>query len=348
MSIRVGFIGVGIIATTHLVSLLRRPEVEVASICDISPEQVEITRSRVNKYLSQDSSGTSRTLDAPLYSEYSAMLRDEKLDAVYICLPPFVHGEPEMAVIEAGVPMLVEKPVALDISTAMNIHNAARERNVIVATGYQFRYTEYLRKAKELLQGHTIAQAMVTRIGTTPGTSWYHLQHRSGGQIIEMATHQVDMLRYLVGEVRRVYAEGATLINNRARPDYDIYDVNAATLSFENGAVGSFASNFIVENSVHLESWGVHIFADGLVVSLGNKLRASTADGTEEFPLDSNPVYNEDTAFLRAATERNPDFICSDYVNGIRTLAVTIAADQSARSHEPVEVAGLLPQELHS
>ncbi|MEJ7652549.1 MAG: Gfo/Idh/MocA family oxidoreductase, partial [Chloroflexia bacterium] len=275
MAVRIGFIGSGGIAGSHLSTLVDNPDAEVVALCDVSADSIERTRASVNRRATNG--GLGRTLDAATYDEPSRMLRDERLDAVYLCLPPFVHGEPEEAVIAAGLPMLVEKPVALDLGTAARLLGQIRDREIMAASGYQYRYTQYLARAQQLLEGKTIGQALVTRFGGTPGTPWYHRQELSGGQIIEMATHQMDMLRALVGEVRTVYAAGATRINNREKPEYDIYDVNSITLIFENGAIGSFAANFVVDYRMHLESWGLHVFCDDLLVSLTDAVRASTS-----------------------------------------------------------------------
>lgn len=335
------------------------PEVEVVALCDLSAEQVRAAQQAVNRSAVGAGSGTARSsggatasdsqedrpLEAVPYTDYGQMLRNEKLDAVYVCLPPFAHGDPEEAVINAGLPMLVEKPVALDLPVAARILDGVRRKGILAVSGYQTRYAGYIQRAQELLAGRTIGMVVVLRFGTTPGTSWYRLQDKSGGQVIEMATHQIDLLRYLVGEVRTVYAAAATRINHRAQPDYDIFDVNCTTLTFENGAVGNFATNFISGHGVPTDARGLHIFCDGLTLSLGSALKATSADGVEEVPLDGEPMAAEDRAFVQAVKEGRSDLIRSDYENGVRSLAVTVANDRSARSGQPVDVRRLIADE---
>lgn len=357
MGVRIGFIGTGGIAASHLANLLRVPQAEVVALCDLSLERVEATRGAVGRRLAKapaeaaDALGGAfpehdgRVLDGVAYTDYRAMLRDERLDAVYLCLPPFAHGDPEEAVIAAGLPLLVEKPVALTLPVAGRILEGIRRQGLLAASGYQTRYAAHLERARELLAGRTIGMALVLRFGATPDTSWYHRQDRSGGQMIEMATHQVDLLRYLVGDVRSVYTAAATRINRRTQPDYDIFDVNCTTLTFENGAVGNFASNFISGHGSPADARGLHIFCDDMTLSLGGTLRAIFPDRTEELPLDADPLAAEDQAFVRAVAEGRADLIRSDYQNGVRTLAVTIASDRSARSGRPVDVPQLLAAE---
>ncbi len=344
MTVRIGFIGAGEVSISHLQNLLRLPEVEVVALCDLSPDRIAATRTAVDRALAT-MDPYARRLEGVAYADYRSMLRDEHLDAVYVCLPPFAHGDPEETVLEADLPMLVEKPVALALPVAARILSTIQRKDSLVASGYQLRYAAHLRRARALLAGRTIGMVLVMRFGRTPTTSWYHLQAKSGGQMIEMATHQIDMLRYLVGDIRTVYAAAATRINHLRQPDYDIFDVNCMTLQFENGAVGTVACNFLADHGTPETARGLHIFCDGLTLSLGSTLRASYADRTEETALDSDPIAAEDAAFIRAVAEDRRDLIQSDYANGVRTLAVTIANDRSARSSQPVDVRDLLRAE---
>ncbi len=344
MGVRIGFIGTGGIAGSHLTRLLRMPDVEVVALCDLSTEQIEATRQKVNHRLAEGG-GDARALDAVAHTDCRAMLRDERLDAVYLCLPPFAHGEPEEAVIAAGLPMLVEKPVALTLPVAARVLAGIRRQGLLTASGYQSRYAAHVDRARELLAGRTVGMATVLRFTTTPATSWYHRQDRSGGMLIEMATHQIDLLRHLVGEVRTVYMAAATRINALERPDYDIHDVYSLALTFADGAVGSLASNFVAAGGAPPDARGLHLFCDGLTLSLGEGLRAIWADRVEETPADPDPIAAEDRAFVRAVAEGRPELIRSDYANAVRTLAVTIAADRSARTGRPVDVPALLAAE---
>jgi len=338
MTVRIGFIGTGGIAVSHLENLVSMPDAEVVALCDLAEGQIERARMAVE-------GTTGRRLDAAAYTDYGMMLRDERLDAVYLCLPPFAHGEPEAAVIAAGVPMLVEKPVALDLATAARTLGRIRERGLLVAAGYQLRYATATERARALLRDTTIGMALVLRFGPTPGTPWYHRQDRSGGQLIEMATHQVDLLRHLVGEVRVVSAAATTRINNLRRPDYDIFDANALTLVFENGVVGAFANNFLAWPGGVPQLRGLHLFCDGLILSLDNDtLRIATPAGVEEVVGAGNAMATADATFIRAVASGRPELLRTDYDDAVRTLAVTLAADRAARTGSPVEVRTLLAE----
>lgn len=349
MAVRIGIIGTGGISRSHLVNLVCNPDVEVVGLCDIVPEHIEKTRQVVNAHVDKETAAgrSARRLDAAGYADYRDMIRKERLDGVYLCLPPYVHGDPEEAVIEAGIPVLIEKPVTLDLGLAAKILDGIQRKGLINASGYQLRYSPQIDKAKEILADKTIGMALAMRFGGTPGTPWYIKQDTCGGQLVEQATHHVDQLRYLVGEVESVYASAALRINNKDNPEYDIFDVNCMTMTFVNGVTANFANSLISGYGTPPEARGVHIFADGATVSLplGRPLRVISPAGTEEFPDSGSPMALEDAAFVEAIKTGDQSLIKSDYLSGIRTLAVTIAGERSARTGKPVNVAELLKAE---
>jgi predicted dehydrogenase len=289
------------------------------------------------------------TVDLPppaAYSDPERMLARERLDAVYICLPPAVRGDVEMAVIEAGLAVLVEKPLALDLSIARTVLTGVRRRQLIAASGYQYRYSAWAQQAVEALAGQVVGQAIATRFSRLPSsTSWYKRQAQSGGQLVETVTHQVDLLRLLAGEVRTVYGLGAIRAERTRGPEDDIFDVQSVALRFESGAVGTLACNLL---SPHGNRWQVHIACEGRdILLLGDRLRVVDAGGEQEWPMnDNDPLVAESAAFVRAVAEGRPELVRSTYESGVRTLAVTIAADRSERLGVPVDVAALLRDEV--
>src|SRR4051812_8528797 len=97
MRTRVGFVGAGGIANRHIGNLLGFEDVIVVAIGDPQVDRAKVAAGRVG---------------GRAYGGHEAMLDSEKLDAVYVCTPPFAHGPPELACIERGLPFFVEKPLA--------------------------------------------------------------------------------------------------------------------------------------------------------------------------------------------------------------------------------------------
>jgi myo-inositol 2-dehydrogenase/D-chiro-inositol 1-dehydrogenase len=318
-SVRVGFIGCGGIAQGHLRALHEHPHANVVAVCDVNRQAAERAAER---------SG------AEVYTAYQEMLEEGSLDAVYLCLPPFAHGEIELAVIERGLPFFVQKPVALDLATARRIATAARAKNLITCVGYQLRYYGATDVARAAITGHTVGVVNgYYWCGVGRGSRhWLVQRAKSGGQLVEQATHTLDMLRYLVGEIRSVYALQAT----RVLDEIDCPDVNALALQFENGAVGTFSATWVLDTS----DWNLANVCE--ITYDDRRLRWSpggvTLTEAGKSRDEKRPDESIDVAFIEAIRSGDRSLIRSDYDDAARTLALTLAADESARAGRPVDV----------
>ncbi|MFF4159192.1 Gfo/Idh/MocA family protein [Streptomyces sp. NPDC001678] len=348
MTVRIGFVGVGYIAKEHLKRVLTDPEARVVALCDSDPAAAEATRKGVLDKLR----GTAPEellkafAQAPVHTDAVRMFQEERLDAVFLCLPPFAHGEVEFAAIDAGLPILVEKPVAVDLSVATGISRALREKGLIGAAGYQSRYSQIVPFVRETLGERTIAMTLAHRFTKLPPRDWYRHQDRSGGQVVEMATHQVDLLRLLVSDISTVYVAGGRRIATREASE--IFDTTAASLTYANGAVGSLVTNMVSGHGNPAYARGIHIIADGLTVSiLGHEgesrtIEVVTADGKRERTFADDSMAAQDRAFVRAVRDNRPELVLASYDEAVRTLATTLAHQASAESGQPVRVDTLL------
>ncbi|MCG0062311.1 Gfo/Idh/MocA family oxidoreductase [Streptomyces tricolor] len=348
MTVRVGFVGVGYIAKEHLKRVLTDPEARVVALCDTEPSAAEATRASVLDKLK----GTARDdllasfAQAPVHTNPVRMFQQESLDAVFLCLPPFAHGDVEFAAIEAGIPFLVEKPVALDLPLAQKISSALHARGLIGAAGYQSRYSRIVPFVRETLGDRTIAMTLAHRFTKLPPREWYRHQSRSGGQVVEMATHQVDLLRHVVSEISTVYVSGGRRI--ATHDPSEIFDVSVASLTYDNGAVGSLVTNMVSGHGNPAYARGIHVIADGLTLSvLGHEgesrtIEVVTAEGRQEHTFDDDSMAAQDRAFVRAVRDGRPELVLAPYEEAVRTLAVTLAHQQSAETGRPVQVSTLL------
>ncbi|MYU23648.1 Gfo/Idh/MocA family oxidoreductase [Streptomyces sp. SID8352] len=348
MTVRVGFVGVGYIAKEHLKRVLTDPEAEVVALCDTDPGAAETTRASVlDKLKGKAPDDTLKAFaQVPVHTDPVRMFRQAHLDAVFLCLPPFAHGEVEFAAIEAGIPFLVEKPVALDLPLARSISDALRAKGLIGAAGYQSRYSGIVPFVRETLGDRTIAMALAHRFTKLPPRDWYRHQNRSGGQVVEMATHQVDLLRLLVSDISTVSVSAGRRIATHAPTD--IFDASVASLSYDNGAVGSLVTNMVSGHGNPTYARGIHIIADGLTVSiLGHEgeartVQVVTVEGRQERTFDDDSMAAQDQAFVRAVRDGRPELVLASYDEAVNTLAVTLAHQQSAETGQPVQVNALL------
>ena len=192
--VRIGMVGAGAVAARHVRTLLAMDGVEVAAVADPALDRARELA---------DQAG------AAAYPNHMELLDGERLDAVYICVPPFAHGAPELAVIDAGLPFFVEKPVAIDQQTAAGIAARLAERPLITCTGYHWRWLDIFDRAAELLADRPARLVQCFWLDKVPPPLWWLRRDGSGGQVIEQTTHVLDTARGLAGEVAEVHAFGA-------------------------------------------------------------------------------------------------------------------------------------------
>ncbi|HWK68272.1 MAG TPA: Gfo/Idh/MocA family oxidoreductase [Rhizobiaceae bacterium] len=319
--VRIGFIGAGAIAERHVGTLTRIPQVEIAGFSDVDFERAQGLASRVS---------------ARAYRSHEDMLQLEGLDAVYICVPPFAHGEPERAVIDAGLPFFVEKPLSLDISTAEAIARSVQDQSMATAVGYHWRYLDTVEEARTLLRSNPPQLISGYWLDRTPPPQWWWREDRSGGQVVEQATHIIDLARYLVGEIVEVCAFTTPGKPREEFPGLDISTSTAASLRFSAGAVGTLGATCQLRWCHRV---GVHLFADGLAIELSDRdIMVDVGRGRPVRPASEDPVYLEDSDFIDAVRGLS-NRVRSPYSEALKTHRVALAIAQSARSRRPVSIA---------
>ncbi len=318
MDIRIGFIGVGGMATHHINLLAQMEEVKLTAFCDVMPEKAERAALKWG--------GNS-------YSHCEEMLDREDLGAVYICLPPFAHGESELAVIERGIPLFVEKPVSNSLATAREIEKAIEGKALLSCVGYNWRYLDTTQKAKELLAGWKIVLMLGFWVGGVPNISWWGSKEKSGGQIVEQATHIYDLARYLAGEVKEVYGIASRGLMEETQ-SFDIADASTAVLHFASGAIGNISSGCVASQGYAI---GLDTICKGMTLKI--RLRNLTIEEQGKaitFASSMDSYRLEDESFLQSVRTGDSSSIRSSYDDAVKTLALTLAAEESVQSHRPI------------
>jgi predicted dehydrogenase len=193
-TVRIGMVGAGAVAARHVRTLLAMDGVRVVAVADPAPERAR---------------ALAEAAGAAAYPNHMELLEGERLDAVYICVPPFAHGAPELAVIEAGLPFFAEKPVAVDRDTAAGIAARLADRPLLTCTGYHWRWLDIFERAAGLLADNPARLVQCYWLDKVPPPTWWPRRDGSGGQTIEQTTHVLDVARGLAGEVAEVHAFGA-------------------------------------------------------------------------------------------------------------------------------------------
>lgn len=277
----------------------------------------------------------------PAYAGIEEALDRGSPDAVYVCVPPFAHGEPERAALDRGLPIFVEKPVGLDLATAEDIGRRVEKAAVVTGTGYHWRCLDVLPRARALLADRPVVAAAGHWLDKRPPVAWWAQQDRSGGQVVEQLTHVLDLARALLGDAEEVYAAGARLPN--PSPGWgDIDDATAATVRFASGAVATFTATSLLATK-HRAS--LSTFSPGLAMELSEaELVVDRGDGREEYPVAEDPRVTVDREFIEAVRgERSATR--TPYLEALESHRLGCALAQSAREGRAVRLGpGTVPR----
>jgi predicted dehydrogenase len=319
---RVGFVGAGGVARRHAATLRGFEDAVVRAVAD--PDE-----GRASALAAQSGA-------AGVYPSFLDMLEVEELDALYVCVPPFAHGPPELAAVAAGIPLFVEKPIAIDLAVAETVAAAIADQDgkLVTATGYHWRNLDTLDRAQDLLRDRPPRLLAGRWLDKVPPPGWWQRRDRSGGQIIEQATHAIDLARALAGEVVQVFAADART-DRPGFPDCDVQDVSAATLRFASGAVGTLACTCLL-------GWkhraGMEVFGDGLVVELTEEaLVVDVGTGPTVHPARGDAKVQVDRDFIDAVRGRR-NVVRAPYQEALRTQRVAWALARSAEELRPIEL----------
>ena len=332
--VRLGILGSGWAARVHVAVLRDEPDVVIAGVASRDPEHAAA--------LARQAGPAVRT-----FGDHRSMLDAGGIDALLMALPPDARGAPELDALDLGLHLLVEKPIGLDDDIPARIGARIRDTGVVASVGYQWRYLDLTERAGALLRERPPQLLLGTWLGDTPAAPWWVRQASSGGQVLEQATHILDLMRFLAGECRVVAARAADAPAD-VRGDADIADVSVTTLAFDSGAIGSLATTRLLDmgHRAGLEAFSVgrslalDISPHRLVVREDGRVTdiATTHDRLE-------PYRRQDRAFLDAVLGRRDD-IRSPWDDALRTHALALEASRVAlavRAPSSVDPATIRP-----
>lgn len=314
MTVRVGFIGVGGMAEGHIGKMGKIEGAELTAVYDINQAR---SQEIADKY------------GARSYSAMDQMLDSGQVDAVFICTPPFARGDIEVEVAKRGIHLLSEKPVGLKMDEVLRKEQIIRESGVIHASGYCLRYLDIAEQAREYLADKQIELVLAYRLGGMPGVRWWRMLEQSGGQLVEQSTHQVDQIRNVAGDITHVHALHIDRAMKQFDPEATAYDAGTVSFIMANGAIGNITSTCLAKYAGGRGD--IEFFGSNFYVSLGMsslRIKDDTRDVTIKSEVDF--TLEQDRAFIEAVRTGDRSGIRCDYSEAVKTLAVTLAANESA------------------
>ena len=211
--IRVAVVGFGFMGRMHLRCWKALEEVQVAAICDANPDTVGDTKKARGNI-----EGSAEQVDltsALIYQDFDKLLSEQKLDAVSLTLPTHLHAGFSIKALKAGVNVLCEKPMALNVADCNRMIEAAKASGKVLQIGHCIRFWPEYAKAKEIVARSEYGKVVVAtfrRLGAAPNwasDNWLMDERRSGGMALDMHVHDTDFVQYLFGLPRAVRSFGA-------------------------------------------------------------------------------------------------------------------------------------------
>lgn len=328
--IGVAVLGAGRMGQTHIRNMAAIPNAHVVVVADPSEEAArrgcELARAR-------------RWSIDPL-----GAIRDPEVEAVVIVTPTDTHAPLIEAALTAGRAVWSEKPIARSLAETSRVVDLWRQKDLPVQLGFMRRFDPGYERAKAVIEAGELGRIEQFR-AYSRDTYMPPLEFllSSGGSFLDMAVHDLDLARFLVGEVAEVQAWAATLFDERFS-QADDWDTSLVMLRFANGALG------VVETARHSE-WGYDIRTEvagsksKLVVDGGQKTPATHLRGFaaehdlyESFPDRFEVAFRRELeAFFENVAAGRPVGPGPD--DALETLRLAIACTQSWREGRPVKVA---------
>lgn len=300
--LRAGVIGVGAMGQHHARLYFQLPDVELIAVADTDGERAI---------------SIAQIYECQAYPDYRDLL-NEKLDVVSVAVPTTLHKQVALDAISRGINVLVEKPIADTMESADEIIKAARQSKVKLMVGHVEHFNPAITKLKELIDSGQLGEIIsisAKRVGP------YQTRIKDVGVIVDIGTHDVEVMSYLYGEkVKEVYALAGSTVHK-----YEDHAI--VTLRFNNGASGVIETNWLTPHKVRTLTV---IGSKGIAEVNYNEssLRISDREWVRDAKIDKQEPLKLELQHFVDYVRRDKDPLVSGEV-ARHILAVALAAVES-------------------
>lgn len=322
--IKIALIGAGGWGLQHARIFAARPDVEFCAIVGRTPAK---TQARAAQF------------GVRAYLDIGAMLDAERPDLVSLCLPNQGHFAATLQVIQAGYPLLVEKPLVFELAEAETLLAEADRRDLFFAINFNHRYARPIQMAQQAIQDGRLGEVVFAtwRFGGEGSSTHPH------ANLIETQCHAFDQLEQLCGPLDSLMAQMTAMTGQG-------YRTLALALHFANGAVGSllgsYDSSYAYEDTHRLEINGTR---GRVIVEDTVRRYAFQAAGNESAEVWQAGYFNDREREFHRTFDRYMDALLAAFKTGNpppvharagqRALALAYAAVESFETGRRVEVA---------
>ena len=346
--LKLAVVGAGYIGQAHMHAARQSESWTLCAVADPSPGAAALTQE----------------WELPWYSSLDELLRVDRPDAVVLATPNALHVRQALQCIAAGLPVLVEKPIAPTVDEARALVAAAKEQRGVVLIGHHRAHSPIMHKAREIVDSGQLG----CLVGVQGSATFYKpveyfeqgpwRKEQGGGPILLNMIHEVHNLRMLCGEITAVQA-----FKSHAVRGFAVEDTVAITLQFASGALGTFmlsdtaaSARSWEQTSQENKAYPSYNDEDCYVLSgtkgtlsiptMRLKLYPNDANASwwKPFVVSSLPLQREDPILMQmehfGAVVRGECTPLVSSIDGLNNLRITEAIVQAAQCGQTVRLEG--------
>ncbi|MBL8013991.1 MAG: Gfo/Idh/MocA family oxidoreductase, partial [Candidatus Omnitrophica bacterium] len=221
--LRIGIIGCGQMGEWHWDAYRKNEHTSCVAFSDTD-------RSKAERFIQKT--------PGQIYSDYREMIKKEKLDGVSICTLPSTHHPIVMDLLDAGIHVLCEKPLAMTLKEAQAMTQKAQDKKLRLFTAFKFRFFDEVQEARKILQSGSLGKVLNFRVmvgaQADMSNTWFVKKELSGGGVvIDNGPHAFDLIRCLLGEFDKVSTQVGHYQN------LPVEDTAQIVCRLKNGAAGT-------------------------------------------------------------------------------------------------------------
>jgi predicted dehydrogenase len=310
--LKFGLVGAGGIAQSYAQAFEKSKFAELVAVADVRIEAAQAFAER---------------LSCQSFVDYKLMAEGTELDAVIICTPPVTHRDIALYFLERKIHVLCEKPLSVNVQSAIDMLEAASRAGVILTMASKFRYVEDVIRAKSLVMSGILGEIVLFENAFTSrvdmASRWNSKPAISGGGVlIDNGTHSIDIMRYFLGPLAEVQ-----VIEGKRIQSLDVEDTVRIFVKSNSGVVGN----------VDL-SWSINKELDSYIRIYGSQGTVSVGWKESKYRQSSSPewiVFGKGYDKVQAFSSQLDNF--SKAIRGEESLL--ISPEDSLASVEVIEAA---------
>jgi len=341
--LKYALIGCGRIAMSHVSAALDNG-MQIVALCDIYPNTMDAIAT------------TAGLKNVHKYTDYQEMLEKEDLDLVAITTSSSLHASTALDCIQTGVPVIIEKPIALSLADADAIISESTRRNVKVCSCHQNRYNKSIQKTRSALENGAFGKMMYANAAVRwskdrayyEQAPWRGTWEHDGGTLMNQCIHNIDILRWMMGnEILEVFAYTDQLLHTYIEAE----DFGCALIKFANGGYGILEGTSTIYPSNYEET--LALFGTDATVKIGgealNMIEHWQVKGSSENAESLNKLFSEQPTNIygfghaplyedmkKAIIEDHKPYI--DALDGRRAIELVLAIYKSSAEGKPVKL----------